>query len=107
MKKEIEKAGRGFRSSNNQLSDNKKGYLPYIHGATNKIEKVLKRNEITTSFKLVTTIRKIMRSIEDTIEHRQYKGVHKVTYSCGKCYIGETKSLFHVRIKEHGPDIRN
>jgi hypothetical protein len=46
-----------------------------------------------------------MRSVKYKINHLQYKGVYKVECSCKKCYIGEIKIFFQVRIKEHGDDI--
>jgi hypothetical protein len=84
-----------------------KAFLPYIHGVTNKITRILKRKEIMTSFKPMTTIKQRMRSVKDPIDHRQGKGIYKVSCSCGKCYIGETGRSFKIRIKEHEPDIRN
>jgi hypothetical protein len=48
-----------------------------------------------------------MKSLKDPIDQQQGKGIYKVSCSCGKCYIGETGRSFHVRIKEHGADIRN
>lgn len=48
-----------------------------------------------------------MRYVKDPINHRQHKGIYKVSCSCGKCYIGETRRLFQVRIKEHKGDIKN
>jgi hypothetical protein len=83
-----------------------KAYLPYIQGVTYNIAKVLKRKEITTSFKPLITIRQRMRSVKDPMDHRQGKGIYKVSCSCGKCYIGETGRSFQVRIKEHEADIK-
>lgn len=48
-----------------------------------------------------------MKFVKDDVNHQQIKGVYKVTYSCGIHYIGETGRSFHIRIKEHGADIRN
>jgi hypothetical protein len=106
IKKEIDKKERRTRTQNDQTS-NIKAFLPYIRGVTDKIAKVLKRKEIMTSFKPLITIRQRMKSVKDPIDHRQGKGIYKVSCSCGKCYIGETGRSFQVRIKEHEADIRN
>ena len=47
-----------------------------------------------------------MKSVKDPIDQHQGKGIYKVSCSCGKCYIGETRRSFQVRIKEHEADIR-
>ena len=47
-----------------------------------------------------------MRSVKDSIDHTQFKGVYKVPCSCKTSYIGETGRSFHARLKEHGADIR-
>jgi hypothetical protein len=105
IKKAIDKKQRGTHTQNDQTS-NVKAFLPYIRGVTDKIAKVLKRKEIMTSFKPLITIRQRMKSIKDPIDNRQEKGIYKVSCSCGKCYIVETRRSFQVRIKEHEANIR-
>jgi hypothetical protein len=106
IKKAMNKKDRMTRVQNDQTS-NLKAFLPYIRGVTDKIAKVLKRKEIVTSFKPLITIRQRMKSVKDPIDQQQGKGIYKVSCSCGKCYIGETRRSFQVRIKEHEADIRN
>ena len=48
-----------------------------------------------------------MRTVKDKVDEHQQKGVYKVTCSCGLKYIVETGWSLKVRLKEHGPDIRN
>ena len=48
-----------------------------------------------------------MRPIKDPIDKKQCKGVCRVSYSCGLCYIGETGRSFNTRVKEHKADIKN
>jgi hypothetical protein len=105
-KKAMDRKDNRTRVQNDQTS-NIKAFLPYIRGVTDKIAKVLKKKEITTSFKPLVTIRQRMKSVKDPIDQQQGKGIYKVSCSCGKCYIGETRRSFQVRIKEHGADIRN
>jgi hypothetical protein len=85
----IKKNERRTRPQSNKNS-NMKAYLPYIKGVIDKIARFLKRKEITTSFKPLITLRQRMRSIKHPMDHRQGKGIYKISCSCGKCYIGDT-----------------
>lgn len=46
----------------------RKAYLPYIQGVIDKIARVLRKNNIITSFKPLVTLRHNMDSITDTID---------------------------------------
>ena len=48
-----------------------------------------------------------MKSVKDNSDQHQYTRVYKVIFSCDKCYIIKIGRSFQVRIKEHGPDIKN
>lgn len=77
-------------SSTSSKPPNNKSYVPFIQGITDKLARVLRKRNIDTSFKRLTTIRQKMRSLKDNLDHLQHKGVYKVLCSCGECYIGET-----------------
>jgi hypothetical protein len=64
IKKAIDKKDKRTHAQNDQTS-NLKAFLPYIWGVTEKIAKVLKRKEITTSFKPIIIIRQRMKSVKD------------------------------------------
>jgi hypothetical protein len=104
IKKALNKDARAPRSQNT-LTSTTKAYLPYIRGVTDKISKVLRRKEITTSFKPLTTVKQKMKSVKDPMDKHQGKRIYKISCSCGKCYIGEIGRSFQVRIKEHEADI--
>lgn len=82
-------------------------FLPYIHGVTDKIAKILRKKNINTQFSAPGTIRQGMRSIKDSIDRHQLKGVYKIDCSCGKSYSGETGHSLQTRLKEHGVEIKN
>ena len=110
IKKAIKKAEKRLSSPKPKEEDQPhegRVFLPYIHGVTNKIAKILKKKIIITHFSAPGTIRQGMRSVKDVIEKHQLKGVYKIDCSCGKSYIGETGRSLHTRLKEHGVDIRN
>ena len=105
--KAIERAISNIKINPPDNSLTTKAYLPYIHGVTDKLAKVLAKKDIGTSFKPLMTIRQRMKSVKDNPDLLQQKGVHKINFSCGECYIGETGRSFKIRLKEHGVDIRN
>jgi len=84
-----------------------KVYLPFIKGVTDKIAKILRKNNIDTQFTTCGMIRQMMRSVKDNIDRQQLKGVYKIDCSCGKSYIGETGRSLKIRLKEHAADIKN
>ena len=47
-----------------------------------------------------------MRSVKDSVDHTQFRGVYKIPCSCKISYIGEMGRSFHTWLKEHGADIR-
>ena len=57
----------GLKTSNNKTTTNPRAYLPYIQGVTDKISRILNKNNITASFKPLETIKKRMRSVKDPI----------------------------------------
>ena len=83
-----------LKTSDNETT-NPRAYLPYIQGVTDKIYRILNKNNITTYFKPLETIRKKMISVKDPIDHTQFRGVYKVPCSCKISYIGETRHYFH------------
>ena len=94
------------KTSDNKTTTNPRAYSPYIQGVTDKITRILNKNNITTSFKPLETIKKRMRSVKDPVDHTQFRGVYKIPCSCKISYIGEMGRSFHTRLKEHGADIR-
>lgn len=82
-------------------------HLPYIQGVTDKIAKILKKKNIKTTFKPWSTIKQRMKSVKDSQEHLQQKGVYIINCSCADQYIGETGRSVRIRLKKHSADIRN
>ena len=98
IKKAMEKAERKLSSPKPKDQDQPqcgKVFLPYIHGVTDKIAKILRKNNIITQFSAPGTIRQSLKCVKDDIDKQQLKGVYKIDCSCGK------------RLKERGADIRN
>ena len=83
----------GLKTSDNKTTTNPRAYLLYIQGVTNKISRILNKNNITTLFKPLETIKKRMRSVKDLVDHTQFRGVYKIPCSCKINYIGETNVL--------------
>lgn len=55
----------------------------------------------------MTTIKQKMKSVKDSVEHLQQKGVYMINCSCGEHYIGKIGRSVKIRLKEHGANIRN
>lgn len=93
IKRAIEKVEKKMLSHEPKAQDQPqcgRVFLPYIHGVTYKIAKIPRKENINTQFSAPRTIRQGMRSVKDSIDRHQLKGVYKVDCSCGKSYIGET-----------------
>jgi hypothetical protein len=98
------KTPRNKEQTNNEVS---KVYLPYIQGTTDKLAKILKKKNIGATFKPLNTIRNSLRSVKDSVDPIEHKGVYMIPCSCGKQYIGETGRSFRIRIQEHAADIKH
>ena len=100
IKKALDKANNGHSYNHakpKDLDDNHndhtygtRAYLPYIQGVTDKISKIVKKSNITTSFKPLETIKQKMKSVKDPIDPKQIRGVYNIPCSCNTSYIGET-----------------
>jgi hypothetical protein len=93
INKALEKTSKNPNPLENQ-NPNRKAYLPYIQGVTDKIAKILRKKEIKTSFKPHETIKQNMRSVKDKPDPHKGKGIYKIECSCGECYIGEIGRSF-------------
>jgi len=63
------KSRNNINKSNNPKTTN--AYLPYIQGVTNKLAKILRKKNIKTLFKTLTTIKQRMKSVKDSQEQLQ------------------------------------
>ena len=75
-------------------------YLPYVHRVTDRISKLLKQQNIKTTF---TTQRKLSDCLPSAKDHIPLhpEGVYRIPCSCGLVYIGETKRSVSTRVSEH------
>ena len=82
-------------------------HLPYVQGTTYKIARILKRYDIPSSFRPLSTIRNSLWSLKDPVNPKDMKGVYLIPCSCGTPYIGETGRSIHQRISKHAADLRH
>ena len=73
--------------------------LPYIHGTTEKIAKILRKRKISVSFSPPNSLRNFLDTAKDPIDKKLQKGVYEIPCSCDKRYIGETGRSINFRIK--------
>lgn len=86
--------------------ENKRDFLPYIKGTTNKLAKTLGRKWLEVFF-TPNTIRKLVDSLKDPIKPSACEGVYSVPCSCGMAYIGEMGRSIETRLKEQNADVRH
>ena len=78
--------------------------LPYIHGITNCISKLLIKKNIKTIFKPHNTLKQLFRSSKDKSNPFLSQGVYQIPCSCGKTYIAQIVRSIQTRLKEHIAD---
>ena len=77
--------------------------LPYVQGVSEAIRRVLKDLDITTSFRPMTSLRKVLSHPKDPLPPSTRSGViYQIPCrDCDKSYIGQTGRTLLQRIKEH------
>ena len=77
--------------------------LPYVQGQSEAIRRILQKLNIKTSFKLVTTLRKMLSHPKDPIPMLDRTGVvNRIRcVDCDRLYMGQTGRTLVQRIKEH------
>ena len=94
-------------SKNNDEEPRQKAVLPYIKGITDKIGRVLRKNNITPIFKPQKTIANILGNPKDKIELENH-GVYSIPCAdCDQTYIGQTNRRISTRVQEHKNSLRN
>ncbi|ENN83279.1 hypothetical protein YQE_00362, partial [Dendroctonus ponderosae] len=93
----------GGRPEKTDTRDERKGWacIPYIHGVTDRIARILEKHRVKTVFKPTRTIQQTLRSANDKRDPLSAPGVYRVLCSCGRAYIGTTKRSVNTRITEH------
>ena len=81
--------------------------IPYIQGTTDRIARILRKYDVPTTFRPLNTIRGSLRSVKDSIDPKDMKGVYLIPCSCGTPYIGETGRSINQWISEHSADLRH
>ena len=77
--------------------------LSYIKGLSKRMTRAMRTHNISTAYKLCTTLRNILVHPKDKIEQKDICGcIYKIgCKSCDNAYIGETGRKFGVRLAEH------
>jgi hypothetical protein len=91
-----------------QKSNNKWAKIPYINGLSNKISKILKKNNKNVAYYSRKSLKSYLVQNKDKIDKINQSGVYKL--NCNDCeshYIGQTGRSFKIRLKEHLACYRN
>ena len=92
---------------NNKSRSRGRVTLPYIHGVTEKLSRILKDAKVDTSHKPYCKLRSLLVHPKDKLKPKEKSGVvYKVPCkNCTGVYIGETGRLLGTRLKEHSDEI--
>jgi len=82
-------------------------HLSYIQGTTDRIAHILKKVNVSSSFKPLNTFKNSLRCVKDPIDPKDSKGVYLVRCSCGISYIGKICRSIKQRTIEHATYIRH
>ncbi|XP_055842472.1 uncharacterized protein LOC129909411 [Episyrphus balteatus] len=82
----------------NQLD--KKAFLPYVKGVTDRVGKILKRYGVKSIFLPPKKVINYLKSPKDQFP-LETPGVYAVPCSCGASYVGQTQRSIATRLKEH------
>ena len=81
--------------------------LPFSLGVSEVLRRCQQHQGIRTVFRSDTTLRSHLVRPKDDLEPSKQDGVvYKISWKCGKVYIGETGRSMRERMKEHDEDIR-
>ncbi|XP_078353258.1 uncharacterized protein LOC144638030 [Oculina patagonica] len=100
-----------IQPENQESQESPRGYasIPYIKGVSERVRRVLSRENIRTTFKPVKTLGSIFKKPKDRPATNQIKGiVYKVKCkTCDFAYVGESKRSWNSRGAEHKPGTRS
>ena len=100
-----------IQPENQESQESPKGYasIPYIKGVSERVRRVLSRENVRTTFKPVKTLGSIFKKPKDRPAKNQVKGiVYKVKCkTCDFAYVGESKRSWNSRGAEHKPGTRS
>ncbi|XP_065573268.1 uncharacterized protein LOC136035407 [Artemia franciscana] len=75
--------------------------LPYVSKLSDKLGKILKRHNLSVSFKTEQKVEHFFNSGKDKTDPILGSGVYRVPCSCGRFYIGRTNQQLGERLQEH------
>ena len=100
-----------IQPENQESQESPRGYasIPYIKGVSERVRRVLSRENVRTTFKPVKTLGSIFKKPKDRPATNQIKGiVYKVKCkTCDFAYVGESKRSWNSRGAEHKPGTRS
>ena len=104
----IKSAGESSKTNTQpRTQEDPKAYtsIPYVKGVSERVRRILSRENIKTAFKPVRTLGNIFKKPKDRPDKGRLKGiVYKVTCrTCSFAYVGESKRSWKSRGAEHKP----
>ncbi|XP_071453563.1 uncharacterized protein [Hetaerina americana] len=81
--------------------------LPYVKCTTDRITRILSKENVVTRFGTVKKLKDIFPSAKYRLPPLLTERVYKVTCSCGGSYVGQTERAIETLIKEHKTSVKN
>lgn len=76
--------------------------LPYIGEATEKVGRILQKNNYRIAYKSNYTLKSFLPSVKDPVNIGDSSGVYRlICGECGASYVGQTSRKLRIRCKEH------
>nr|XP_022909863.1 uncharacterized protein LOC111420991 [Onthophagus taurus] len=106
--RDIRRATKPHKQKDDSVSTTSAGFicLPYVSGVTERIARRLRKNDIVVRYGTVSKIQNALPIAKDKLTPLKGAGVYRLSYSCGKYYVGQTGRNIECRIKEHERDVR-
>ena len=100
------KDNRNNSKDTEEIISQKKAFLPYMKGTTDKIGNILRKFDVKAIFKPQNQVRHLLGNAKDRTP-LQIEGVYEIPCgTCDKKYIGETGRTVKTRLEEHKRAIR-
>lgn len=109
-KQEIQKSMQPTNNSKTMMHEQNqpiaRAFLPYIPRVTDRIGRLLQKENIKTIYKPTRKVKECLRSAKDKRDPLSTPGIYRIPCTCGNVYVGTTKRSINTRIKEHKANCR-
>ncbi|XP_044578918.1 uncharacterized protein LOC123261389 [Cotesia glomerata] len=82
--------------------------FPYVAELSQRVDRCFIGTNVRLAFYNILRANSIYSKLKDPVSKQQQAGiVYRIPYSCGLCYVGQTKQYLNTRVKQHIYDCKN